>query len=225
MKKVGFIGGCDKSDLIMYVASILSKMQKKVLVLDATRLQKIKYIIPKIEPAASYITEFEKIDVAIGFRNISNVEEYLGEKLKYDIVLIDIDTARAIKENYITNVDLNYFVSTFDMYSLKKGIEILGRFEQPLNLTRILYDIEPNKEDEEYLNFLSLGKKVVWTDEIIYFLQENGDSRAIMNNQRLGKIKFSNMSSIFKENIAYIVQQIDDGATTKQIKTIIKNSD
>lgn len=225
MKKVGFIGGCDKSDLIMYVASILSKMQKKVLVLDATRLQKIKYIIPKIEPAASYITEFEKIDVAIGFRNISSVEEYIGEKLKYDIVLIDIDTARAIKENYISNVDLNYFVSTFDMYSLKKGIEILGRFEQPLKLIRILYDIEPNKEDEEYLNFLSLGKKVVWTDEIIYFLQENGDSRAIMNNQRLGKIKFSNMSSIFKENITYIVQQIDDRATTKQIKTIIKNSD
>ncbi len=54
MRKVGFIGACDKTDLIMYTAKALQYMDKKVLVVDdnmlnikvATRLLKNYKIIP-----------------------------------------------------------------------------------------------------------------------------------------------------------------------------------
>ena len=41
MEKVGFIGGSDKTDIIMYVAKVLQYMNKKVLVIDTTLTQKI----------------------------------------------------------------------------------------------------------------------------------------------------------------------------------------
>lgn len=65
MKTVGFIGGYDKLDLMLYIARILTLAEKKVLLIDASLLQKTKYVIPAISPTQSYVTEFEGFDVAI----------------------------------------------------------------------------------------------------------------------------------------------------------------
>lgn len=65
MKTVGFIGGYDKLDLMLYIARILTLADKKVLLIDTTTLQKTKYIIPSISPTQSYVTEFEGFDVAV----------------------------------------------------------------------------------------------------------------------------------------------------------------
>lgn len=50
MEKIGFIGGYDKTDLIIYVAKILTELGKKVLILDTTKKQKTRYIVPAINP-------------------------------------------------------------------------------------------------------------------------------------------------------------------------------
>ena len=65
MKKIGFIGAYDKSDLIIYIAKTLEMLDYNVLVVDSTLLQKTKYIVPSINPTKSYITNFENIDFAI----------------------------------------------------------------------------------------------------------------------------------------------------------------
>ena len=65
MKKIGFIGAYDKTDLIIYIAKILTAFDKRVLLIDATDNQKARYIIPAISPAPTYITSFEEIDVAV----------------------------------------------------------------------------------------------------------------------------------------------------------------
>ena len=70
MKKVGFIGAYDKTDLILYVAKILTVLGKKVLIVDSTITQKAKYIVPVLNPTMSYITEFEEMDVAVGFKDV-----------------------------------------------------------------------------------------------------------------------------------------------------------
>ena len=63
MKKIGFIGAYDKTDLIIYVAKILTTLNKKVLVIDSTLNQKARYIVPVINPTKTYITEYEEIDI------------------------------------------------------------------------------------------------------------------------------------------------------------------
>ena len=78
MKTIGFIGAYDKTDLIVYIARILVAAGKKVLVIDATTLQKAKYIVPAISPTKSYVTNFEDIDIAVGLYDFTSIKEYLG---------------------------------------------------------------------------------------------------------------------------------------------------
>ena len=68
MKKVGFIGGYNKIDMMLYVAKMITISDKKVLIVDSTKEQISRYIVPTINPTVSYITNYENIDVAIGFR-------------------------------------------------------------------------------------------------------------------------------------------------------------
>lgn len=42
MKTIGFIGAYDKTDFILYVAKVLTTLNKKVLVVDSTNTRKIK---------------------------------------------------------------------------------------------------------------------------------------------------------------------------------------
>lgn len=226
MKKVGFIGSYDKIDLIIYTAKILAKLGKKILVIDATENQKSRYIIPSINPTISYITEFEDIDFAIGFKNIESIYEYLGiedeSQMNYDTIFVDIDDCQKVTQMRLSNMDKNYFVTAFDLYSLKKGIETLEKLENPFKLTKIYFTKTFYKEEDEYLNFLALGKKVIWNENIIYFPLESGDASAIAENQRLEKIKFKNLTADFKDGIAYLVSDIT-GEQVKTIKSIIKN--
>ena len=76
MKKVGFVGAFDKTDLLIYIAKILTVLGKRVLIADATITQKAKYVVPALNPTLSYITEFEEIDIAVGFKNIEGIAEY-----------------------------------------------------------------------------------------------------------------------------------------------------
>ena len=78
MKTIGFIGAYDKTDLIVYIAKIFATMGKRVLMIDATILQKSKYIVPTILPAQSYVTSFEDIDIAVGFYDYDSIKNYLG---------------------------------------------------------------------------------------------------------------------------------------------------
>ena len=145
MKKVGFIGAADKTDLIVYVAKVLEDLGKKVLVVDTTITQKTKYVVPSISPTKTYITDFNNVDYAIGFQNLEDIARYLGLKenekidnLNYDYMLIDIDNEQKVEDFEIEEVGKNYFVTTFDIYSLRKGIEILRNIPLNMNLSKIL---------------------------------------------------------------------------------------
>ena len=95
MKKIGFIGAFDKTDLIIYIARVLVEMGNKVLIIDSTVNQKAKYVVPTINPTTSYVTEYEGIDISVGFRDYNSVKFYLGmpdsAALAYDYILIDMD--------------------------------------------------------------------------------------------------------------------------------------
>lgn len=227
MKKISFIGVYDKIDLILSIAKVLTKAGKKVLVIDATINQKCKYVIPAINPTKSYVTEFEEFDVAIGFESIENIKQYLGleeeEKLEYDLVLIDTDNNDGIDNFNIQDSEKVFYVTSFDAYSLKKGIEVLNELQIPLHMTKLFYSKEMLKEEEEYFNYLSLGVKAIWNEDKLYFLLENGDNAAITENQRLARIKFKNLSNEYKENISYIVNNIDNEIDEKKAKLIIKS--
>ena len=226
MKKVGFIGAYDKIDLIMYIAKIITSLGKKVLIVDSTVNQKARYIVPVINPTLKYVTDFEEIDIAVGFTDEKDIKRYLGiseeQEMEYDIMFVDTDNVDGFKNYNLEEDQKNYFVTSFDNYSLKKGLEILSGLKEVVSLTKILFSHEIIKEDDDYLNFLSLGYKVVWNEYRIYFPMENGDLSVIYENQRLAKIKFKKLSVQYKDGLAYLTNEILGDVSETEVRKAIK---
>ena len=217
----------DKTDLILNIAKILTTMHKKVIVVDSTITQKAKYVVPVINPTVTYITDFEDIDVAVGFKNENEIKNYLGisetEPLPYDIMLVDVDNEQGLSEfKLMSNEIKNYFVTAFDLYSLKRGLEILSTVKTPMALTKILFAKEILKEEDDYLNFLSLGYKIMWNEYRIYFPIENGDWSVLAENQRVAKIKLKKLSTQYKDSLIYIVSEILNDTSENQIRKAVK---
>ncbi len=226
MKKIGFIGAYDKTDLMLYTAKILTLLNQKVLIMDATTNQKARYIVPAINPTMKYVTDFEEIDVAVGFSSIEDIKQYLGigerQEMEYDIMLIDTDNVQGLKNFQLEEADKNYFVTSFDNYSLKKGMEILNGVQNIVNLTKVLFSKDMLKEEDDYLNFLSLGYKIMWNDYRIYFPIENGDLSVLYENQRVAKIRFKKLSVSYKDGLAYLAEEILGNVSEANIRKTIK---
>lgn len=223
METIGFIGSYDKTDLIIYIAKVLTVIGKKVLVIDNTMEQKAKYIVPVINPTKNYVTEFEKIDVSVGFGSFEEIARYLGvsesKELEYDICLIDVDSAENFENFHMRRAKKNYFVTSFDLYSLKRGLEIINDFKEPTQLTKIIYSKNILKEENEYLNYISLGTKAVWNEEyILYMPIDNGDQSIIIENQRISKIGIKRLSNQFKDGLRYIALDILGEEKESEIK-------
>ena len=240
MRRVGFIGAFDKANFIMYIAKILEILNYNVLVVDTSCLQKMKYIIPSVNPTKSYITNFENIDFAIGFNNWEEIEKYLGIKFDsndeeinnkktqdnkntYDYILIDIDSPETLESFDAIQMDKKYFVTSFDVYSLKQGLNIFCQAEKEFKLTKIMFSYEATKENEEYLNFVSLEYNVEWNEYAMYFQILGEDNKVFEENQRMEKIRFKRLSLGYKESLAYVIQDIDKNENIAKIRKAMKD--
>lgn len=229
MKKVGFIGASDKTDLITYVAKVLDQLGKKVIVVDTTILQKSKYVVPSIDPTRSYVTDFDNVDYAVGFESLEELARYLGikdgqklENWNYDYMLIDIDRDIFIENYDIEETGKNYFVTQFDIYSLKRGVEILKNLAINFNLSKILMNYDIKKEDEQYLNYLTMDTKIIWDDFTIYVPLLDENQKLIEDNQKVYKARIKKLIPEYQESVIYIVQNIVGDISTGKIKKIIK---
>lgn len=230
MRTIGFIGAYDKIDLIIYIARILVEMGKKVMIIDATTLQKAKYIVPTISPSKTYVTEFEGIDISVGFYDYASIKEYLGmpqhATFEYDYIFLDIDSPDALDSFDVKAATKNYFVTAFDAYSLKRGLEVLSGISEPILLKKVLFSKELEDGEDEYLNYLSLGYKVIWDEERIYFPFEQGDQTIIAENQRVSKVKLKKLTQMYKESLMYITEELldqrDIGGLRKAFKQLEK---
>ena len=226
MEKVGFIGACDKTDLIMYVAKTLYYLERNVLVIDTTLQQKTKFLAPVINPTKSYITTYENIDFAVGFENMEEISKYMSVEdgnLQYDYVLIDIDDEKAIKSFELDDSgNSNYFVTTYDMYSLIKGVKLLSSLPETMKLTKVLCNYNITKEDEDYLDYLTLDCNVLWNEMNIYIPRIFNDYHVLEENQRVYKLRLKKLSLEYQEGIYYIVQNILKERNLTRIKKSIK---
>lgn len=230
MEKCAFIGNYDKTDLILQVAKILTILNKKVLVIDSTALQKSRYIVPTMTPTQKYITTFEKIDVAVGFENMLVLKQFMGvpehADLDYDYVLIDVDSPRGYVGYQIAPTDKQYFVTSFDMYSLKRGLQTFIYLKEQVKVTKILFTKDMLPEEDEYLNFLSKKLKIKWNSEIVFFPFELGDQSAIYANQRSSRIRIKGLSVQYVDGIAFIAEDITgekSGLIRKAVRVLEKN--
>lgn len=228
MKKIVFIGSYDKTDFLLYVAKIMTVLGKKVLIIDSTIIQKAKYVVPVIHPTKTYVTEFEEIDVAVGFTDMDEIRAYLGynsiEEFPYDYCLLDIDTYDGYCDFEAQEAIKNYFVTSFDVYSLKRGIEALSGLQQKITLTKILFSKDMLQEEDEYLEFLAMTCNVEWEKEKIYLPFDRGDQSVIIENQRTSKINFRNLSAQYKDGLIFLTEGIleQEGIGSGEIRRAVR---
>ena len=226
MKKVAFIGSYDKADMIIYIAKALVNMGKKVLVVDSTVTQKTRYIVPTMKALKQYITTFEKIDIAIGFENFNQIKEFKGGTLDYDYALIDIDSYRGYYYYQIKTEDKKYFITSFDVYSLRRGLQVFKKMEQPVEVTKVLFTKDMLPEEDKYLNYLSKGLKIKWAKDVLYFPFDLADQNAIFANQRSGRIQLKGVSIQYVDGISFMTEEISgesNGNVRKAVKMIERN--
>lgn len=224
MEKIGFIGAYDKTDFIIYIAKILTVLGKRVLVIDSTVNQKAKYIVPAINPTKSYVTQYEDFDVAVGFQDFDTIASYLSVNRiadLYDISLIDIDSSNTFNNFEMRYAEKNYFVTSFDLFSLKRGLEVLSGLEETVKMKKVLFSKNGDPEENDYLNFLSTNYKVIWDDEIIYFPLDRGDMGTIIENQRVSKIKFKNLTEGYIDGFSMLAQEIT-GVSLNDLRKVYK---
>lgn len=212
MEKINFIGAYDKTDSIMYIAKILTEMKKKVIIVDATITQKTKYVIPTIDNRSEYIANYANIDFAIGFTNYNDIKTYLGmpqsAAFTYDYMLIDIDNSDLLNNFDVYSSKKTYFVTSFDLYALKKGVEVLKRLSLPVEIMKVYFSNLMSQSEDDYFNYIATGCRVKWNQDKIYFPLLNEDLDVIKENQRLSKIRFKGLSNEYKTSLMEWTQDI-----------------
>ena len=222
MQKVAFIGGYDKTDMLLYIAKILTVLKNRVLIIDTTILQKSRYIVPVMAPAQKYITTYEDIDVAVGFKGFEDIKNYLSvQELEYEYVLLDIDSSIYYELYQVGQNDKQFFVTSFDLYSLRKGLGAFTRLRTEVNVTKVLFTKDMLQEEDDYLNFLSKNLKVRWNSDIVFFPFETADLNAIYVNQRKAKIGFTGLSNAYMDSIMFLTEEIS-GKTQGEVKKAVK---
>lgn len=227
MKNIGFIGAFDKLDLLLYISKILTIYGKKIIIIDTTLEQKSKYIVPVINPTKCYITRFENVDIAVGFESYEDIERYTvqteNKEMTYDYALVNIDTIEGFEKFNNGNTIKNYFVTSYDLYSIRKGLEAISKIKQPIELTKVVFSTEINQEDSYYLEYIALGYKTKWNENIINFPYETKDLEVMIENQKINKVKIKNLSQSYKDALEYLIMDIIPEINQNQLRKVMRN--
>ena len=187
-------------------------MKKKVIIVDATITQNTKYVIPTIDNRSEYIANYANIDFAIGFTNNNDIKTYLGmpqsAAFTYDFFLIDIDYSDLLNNFDVYSSKKNYFVTSFDLYALKKGVEVLKRLSLPVEIMKVYFSNLMSQSEDDNFNYIATGCRVKWNQDKIYFPLLNEDLDVIKENQRLSKIRFKGLSNEYKTSLMEWTQDI-----------------
>ena len=238
MKCIGFVGNIDKTELVMYIAKVLSALGKKTVYIDATTIQKTRYVIPtigNIDEQNQYVIQHDGVDFAVGFTNMLELKKYFLSKgedfTEFEYVLVDTDTSEMCEEYDLKSANELFFISSYDKYHIVKGVELLKYMcamkrkadpEAQLVLTKLLYYSVVNTADSKYIDILSENLPLLWKHDTISFPYDQGALSVNIQNQYNSKIDIRLLTPEYKEGIATVVSYIT-GDEKGMLKKIMKN--
>ena len=224
MKKLCFVGGMDKLDIIKYVATIIrgaTMEQKSCLIVDFTEIQKTRYLIPSIEitkpeKGQKYITTEAKVDIAVGYNNYNElVQEGILDNMsdtgkKYDFVFFDVDNKEALASIPLGVEDRVFMMTTLDIYSLEKAVEAFAGYNSDREVNRVIFGKKVTAQSMNYISYLTKDLKIRYEEHIITFPYDNGDLTIIHENQRARRLNLKPFSNQFKTALSSLVEMVDN---------------
>ena len=150
-------------------------------------------------------------------------KQYDATKTDYDVAIIDIDTMESLVQLNIHSIEKKFFVTSFDVYSLKRGLEVFENLKEPIKLTKVLFSKNLLEEENEYLDYLASQYKIEWDDYIIAFPLT--DESVIIESHSVSKIRLKRLSEQYKLSLEYIVQYILDDVPAREISKARANAE
>ena len=120
--------------------------------------------------------------------------------------------------------DKHCFLTTFDVYSVQKGLDVLRNIKEPTKVIKAIITRDPASEESDYLDFVTFNLKVKWEDNIVYMPFETEDLYDIYLNPRFSRVKFSGLSLEFMDNLAFLVENVS-GCSRGEVRKAIKMID
>ena len=214
MEQIGFIGAMDKKDIMLNTSRIIEYCQKKTLIVDATSLQRLRYIVPVTTNTSSmsYVSEYQGIDVALGFMNLMQIQNYLGKQLDYDYVLVDSDNAQTLNSFMIPRMKRVFFCTSYDEYDVKRGVELLKFIQQPLTITKLVLSPDLSTAQRDFLNNMVKNvPNISWANEQVVIADEIEDRRNTLENQLTNKLLLKKYTENYKAGLEYIAALSAEG--------------
>jgi hypothetical protein len=233
MKIIGVIGYIDKVDYIISMAKTLELMGKAVLVIDSTADKKYKYIIPALNTTEKeYVTEFNKVDYAVGFESMNDVENYMcSQKVNislYDYVIIDIDNDKSFEFFRTRGFDRMYFFVDSSVLSLEKNKEILNSIkiynsaDSQKTITRVLYRQYITRTSEKYFENKLNELEFAWDEKEYEIYEDEQDRMLYIDFQISGIVQIKKHSGSFVNSLSEFVAQIMEDVKPNDVKKAIK---
>ena len=212
MEQIGFIGSYDKKDLLLNVGTVLTNLGKSVLIVDATSVQRMRYVVPNVSMNQSFtfVSEYSKIDVALGFMNLNGVAQYLRKNLNYDYILIDCDNPQTMNSFGITSMKKIFFVTSYEQYDMMKGAETLRYVQLPIEVIKVISTTNMVDAEDKLLNSKVANSNIKWSNKRIEFSDLDVDRKAILKNQFSRQISFKSFSKDYKQWLEYLINIITD---------------
>ena len=224
MEQIGFVGVNDKKDLLLNIAKVITKLNKNVLIVDSTVLQRLRYIIPKVSSTPTYVSEYDGVDVAVGFMNLGQISAYLTmPNLNYDYILIDSDNPQTFNSFMIPNSKRLFYCTSYDEFELQKGLEIIATLRTEVKMTKLIFSSDINNKHDEYMNHLLENYPITWAEQKVEFPDLDGDRNASLTNQLIKQIVIKNYSSTYKDSLEYLTSLILEGVVQQSdIRRVIR---
>lgn len=233
MQVIGLIGSIDKSDYVINLAKVLRISSKTVLVIDATSDKKYKYIIPTLNiEDEEYVTQYDRIDFAVGFESMSAVENYMAaQKINiglYDYIILDIDSSKGYEYFRSRGVDKQYFFMDTSILCLHKSKEIVKTMkvynteELKLKLTRVFYRAYLTRTAEKYFENKIEELDVEWNENSYEIPEYEQDKMVNIDSQISGMIMLKKHSREYIRTLAEMTTEILSEVSSKEVLNLIK---
>ena len=227
MEQIGFIGFYDKKDILLNIGKIYSCIGKRTLVVDATMMQRMRYIVPNVSAnhSITYVSEYEGTDVAVGFMNLGQIAQYLGtNQLNYDFIIIDSDNIQTMYSFMIPNMKKIFYVTSYDKFEVEKSKELFANINRPMILTKVAISSNLNADESNFLvhtlenNYIKFDK-----DREVLFEDSDKNRAVILQSQLVNEISFRKFTNTYKDSLEYITALISEGDIQQsEIRRIIR---
>ena len=199
MAKGIFIGACDKSIHLIALATFLTRLGRKVLLVDATITQRLAYYTGLQQTRHISILNWNGIDVMGDTVNWADMEQGMerqgGDLSFYDDVIIDTDRSTFGNAKQWQAADVRFMTHTLERYALYRNIEWLQTVQlhdngEPLEFISLqLRSVDPDAEAAFIAELYHSGFSHRWVREPIAIAEGEQDWIAQMEHEHEGRFE------------------------------------